>query len=367
MQIKRVECEIGGRTLSIEYGRFARQAGGSAWVQYGETIIQVTACMSKHDLDLDFLPLYVDYREKTYAAGKIPGGFFKREGRPSEKETLSCRVIDRSIRPFFPKGFRRDVQVLCSVFSVDQENDSDILCLIGASAALNVSDIDFPEIVSAVRVGKKDGAFVINPTYADLDYSVLDLVVAGTDDSIVMVEGGAEQVVEAEIVEAFDFAAEYIRKINAIQRELRDAVGKPKAEWTPRVVDAELDAAVRSEAQGPLTEANMVPGKEERQAAIDEIKARVKTALAERFPDQEKAIKSVLGDIEKDMVRSLVLDEKRRVDGRSYDEVREISVEVGVLPRTHGSAVFTRGQTQALVVTTLGTAIDEQKIDSTLR
>lgn len=364
MSFKRVEREIGGRTLSIETGRYAKLAGGAAWVQYGDTVVLVTACASKRDLPLDFLPLYVDYREKTYAAGKIPGGFFKREGRPTEKEILSCRLIDRSIRPFFAKGFRRDLQVLCTVLSVDQENDPDVLCLIGASAALGLSDIPFPETISAVRVGKKDGQYVINPTFEDIDYSTMDLTVAGTDDSIVMVEGGAEQVREDEILEAFDFAAGFIRDINAIQRDLVAAVGKPKFEFTPAVVSEEIDSAVREYAEAKLRAANEVVGKDERQAALDAVMEECKASLAERFPEEEKGISSVLNDIEKTLVRTLVLDKNRRVDGRGYEEIRPITVEVGVLPRTHGSSIFTRGQTQALVVTTLGTSMDEQRIET---
>jgi len=333
-------------------------------VRSGDTVVLVTACASKGDLELDFLPLFVDYREKAYAAGKIPGGFFKREGRPTEKETLTSRLIDRSIRPFFQKGFRRDVQVMCQVFSVDQENDPDVLCLVGASAALNVSDIPFPEVISGIRVGRKDGKFLANPTFEELDYSTMDLIVAGTDDSIVMVEGGCEQVTEAEILEAFSFAAENVRAINRAQRELREMIAKPKFVWTPKAAQPEIEGAVRELAQAKLAEANRVPGKEQRQQAIDAVVSETKTTLASSFEGKESAIRSVLESLEKELVRDLVLTEKRRVDGRSYAEIRAIDIEVGVLPRTHGSAVFQRGQTQALVVATLGTSTDEQRIES---
>jgi polyribonucleotide nucleotidyltransferase len=364
MDFKHVECELGGRKLTIETGRWAKQAGGAAVVRYGDTLVLVAATASKHDLDLDFLPLFVDYREKAYAAGKIPGGFFKREGRPADKETLTARLIDRSIRPFFPKGFARDIQVICQVLSVDQENDPDILCLLAASAALNLSNIPFPETVSAIRVGKKNGEMVVNPTFEDLDYSTMDLVVAGTDDSIVMVEGGAEQVTEDEIVDAFDFAAAHIRTLNGLQRQIREMAGREKFEWTPKAADTEVESAVREHATEPLRRANQNPVKEDRAAAMSEAMAATREAMAERFPDRDKDVKGVLQSIEKELVRSLILDDRRRVDGRAYEEVRAIDIEVGVLPRCHGSAIFQRGQTQALVVTTLGTSSDEQRIES---
>ncbi len=364
MQAQTVECSLGGRTLSIETGRYAKQAGGAVLCRYGDSVVLVAVTASKHELDIDFLPLFVDYREKTYAAGKIPGGFFKREGRPSEKETLTARLIDRSLRPFFPKGYRRDVQVICQVLSVDQENDPDVLCLLGASAGLAISDIPFPEFVSAVRMGKKDGAFVVNPTLPDQDYSTMDLVVAGTDDSIVMVEGGCEQVSENEIVDAFDAAAGYIRELNALQRRLAEMTAKPKHDFTPREVDSRIESAVRQFASDRLAEANRTDGKEARAAAIDAVKTATLEAVGADFEDGETDVKAVLGTLEKELVRELVLGEKKRVDGRSYEEIRPIEIEVGVLPRTHGSAVFQRGQTQALAVTTLGTASDEQRIES---
>ncbi len=363
MNSTRVSCEVGGKELSIECGHVARQAGGAVTVQLGDTVVLVTACVSREERDGDFLPLYVDYREKTYAAGKIPGGFFKREGRPTEKETLSSRLVDRAIRPFFPKGFRREVQVMCSVLSADQENDSDVLALIGASAALGISEIPFPETISCVRVGRRDGDFVANPVFSELDFSTMDFVIAGTDDSIVMVEGGANQVTENEVVDALEFAARWIRALNAIQRELRERAGKPKFEWAPTAVDPEMERAVRELAVERIKAANEVADKEGRQLALDKIAADVLGALSERFPESEPTIREILSDVEKKLLRDLVLDEKRRVDGRGYTDVREISIEVGVFPRTHGSALFTRGQTQALVVTTLGTSMDEQRVE----
>ena len=254
--------------------------------------------------------------------------------------------------------------MFCTVISADQENDTDILCLLGASAALAVSDIPFPTVLSGVRVGKKDGQFIVNPTYADRDYSTMDLIVAGTDDSIVMVEAGAEQVPESDIIDAFDFAASQIKKLNDLQRELQDAAAKEPFEWTPKLNDEELAAAVREAVGDRMRDANLVSGKEERQAALDAVKADTLEAMEARFPERADEVKSILGDIEKELVRSLVLDQKRRVDGRGYADIRDIWIDTSVLPRTHGSAVFQRGQTQALVVTTLGTSVDEQKIDA---
>jgi polyribonucleotide nucleotidyltransferase len=363
MEAKRVVCTIGGRELSIETGRMAKLADGAAWVRYGDTVVLVTTCVSKEPRDVDFLPLVVDYREKTFAAGKIPGGFFKREGRPTEKETLSSRLIDRAIRPFFPKEFRREVQILCNVFSADQENDPDILCLTGASAALAVSSIPFPELISAVRIGKKDGEYVVNPTFPNLDYSTMDVVVAGTDDSIVMVEAGADQVEEREIVEAFTFASGFIREINAAQRELQRSVGKEKFSWAEAKSSGDIEARIREASTARLRDVNEEPEKEARQRAIDAIRADVVGSLIERFPEAEPEIQRVLDDIEKELVRELILKQGRRVDGRGYGEIRPITCEVQVLPRTHGSAIFTRGQTQALVVTTLGTSMDEQRVE----
>jgi len=363
MEPVRVSCELGGKELSIETGRIARQAGGAVLVSLGDTAVLVTVCASKKDRDQDFLPLFVDYREKTYAAGKIPGGFFKREGRPTEKETLSSRLVDRAIRPFFHKSFRREIQILCNVLSADQENDSDVLALIGASAALAISEVPFSEIISCVRVGKRDGEFIINPTFSELDFSTMDFVIAGTEDSVVMVEGGANQVDESEVVDALTFAAEQIRVINEIQRELRDRVGKVKFEWAPQEKDSALVQSVHDRATDGLRRANECADKEERQSAIDELKAEVLAAFEESHPESEGEIRSIFGDLEKELVRSMVLGEKRRVDGRGYTDVRPISIEVGVFPRTHGSALFTRGQTQALAVTTLGTSMDEQRVE----
>ncbi|HEX5030822.1 MAG TPA: polyribonucleotide nucleotidyltransferase [Candidatus Eisenbacteria bacterium] len=358
-----VSVELGGRTLSIEVGKVAKQASGATWVQYGETVVLNAAVASKDPIDKDFFPLSVEYREKTYAAGKIPGGFFKREGRPTEKEILSSRLIDRPLRPLFPDGYRNEIQIMSTVLSSDQANDADILGLTGASAALMVSDIPFPEPVSAVRVGFVGGQLTLNPTFAELTESELDLVVAATDSSIVMVEAGAREVSEATIVEALEFAHVAIRKINQLQHELKARVGKPKREFPLPKRNEALDRQIAETYRDRLQKANRISEKLERQAALDALKVEAIELFEGTHPGSAKDVRRVLGELEERAVRETIVKEKKRPDGRGFDEMRKVTCEVGVLPRTHGSALFTRGQTQALVVATLGTKVDEQRVE----
>jgi polyribonucleotide nucleotidyltransferase len=359
----RKQMELGGRTLMIETGRVARQAHGAAWVQYGGTVVLVAATATGKPKDLPFFPLTVEYRQKAYAGGKIPGGFFKREGRPSEKEIISARQIDRSIRPLFPKDYQNEVQVYANIISSDRENDADTLGLIGASASLAVSDIPFTATIAAVRVGKIDGQLVINPTFTQLEDSDLELVVAGSAENIVMVEGGARMATESEVAEALEFAHEHIRAIVALIEELKSEAGKEKSAYTPVVSSEAFDARVDELARADILELNRIHEKQTREAAMDEVMERVREATAEEYPDEQRYVYDVTHSIQKHDMRARVLEEKVRVDGRSPDEVRVITSEVGVLPAPHGSALFTRGQTQALAVVTLGTKQDEQKLD----
>ena len=359
----KLEHQLGGQTLSIETGRVAKQANGAVWLQFGETVVMVTACRTNTPEDRGFLPLTVDYREKTYAGGRIPGNIFKREGRPTEKETLSARLTDHAIRPMFPKRFPYEVQVYISIFSYDGENDADVLGLLGASAALSISDIPFAGPMGALRVGRLDGEFIANPTHAQQDECDLEMVVCGTADSIVSVEGGAHEISEQDLVDALAFAHEQIRELVGLQEKLIAEVGKDKLEFAVEEVDPELVNAVADAAKERIHEANRIPAKEERQGLIDGIKADVLAALAESFPESDKQIGAELESLLKADMREMILKEKRRIDGRALDEVREVTCESQILPRTHGSALFTRGQTQALCVATLGTKLDERMAD----
>jgi polyribonucleotide nucleotidyltransferase len=360
---ERVSVELGGRNYEIEVGRVAKQASGATWVRYGDTVVLVAAVGSKYPIEKDFFPLTVEYREKTYAAGKIPGGFFKREGRPTEKEILSSRLIDRPLRPLFPDGFRNEIQIMATVLSSDQQNDSDILAVTGASTALMVSDIPFPEPVSAVRIGFVGGELVLNPTFQQLDESSLDMVVVGTDSSIVMVEGGAREIPEGTIVDALKFAHPHIRALNRLQHDLRARLGKPKRVFAVPERDPAFEKAVERDFGDRIAKANELQAKEERQAELDRIRQEAVAKLQESHPGCEKIVGHILEEIESRDLRRRILEEGRRADGRGLDDIRPIHCEVGVLPRTHGSALFTRGQTQALVVTTLGTKMDEQKVE----
>ncbi len=356
--------EIGGRRLLLQTGKLARQANGAVWVQYGDTVVLAAATMSESDLPPQgFFPLTVDYRQKAYAAGRIPGGFFKREGRPTETEVLSARLVDRPIRPLFPKGLKREVQIIIWVLSSDRANDPDILGIIGASAALTISDIPFEGPIGAARVGRIAGQLVLNPTYQELETSDMDIVVAGTEDSIVMVEGEASEIPEDELLKALEFAHEGIRETIALQKELAGDCGRPKLEVQPDEPDEALVKAVHERVKEPLAQALRITEKADRKVAVNEVVQKVVEELGEEFPDSELQIAEIVTDLQKQMLRRMIVEEGRRVDGRKLDEIRPVTAEVGVLPRAHGSALFTRGQTQALAATTLGTKMDEQKME----
>ena len=358
-----LSVELGGRTFRIEVGKVAKQASGATWIQFGETVVLTAAVASKDPIDKDFFPLSVEYREKTYAAGRIPGGFFKREGRPTEKEILSSRLIDRPLRPLFPDGYRNEIQIMSTVLSSDQANDSDVLGITGASAALMVSDIPFPEPVSAVRVGIIQGEFVLNPTFQELADSELDLVVAATDTNVVMVEAGAREVHEDQVVAALEFAHKGIRELNRLQRELRAKVGKEKRTFPLPARDAVLGKAVEAEFGKAVEAANKTPEKHARQNALDQVKEQMVAKFEASHPGSSSEVKKVFYELEERAVRHMIVKDKRRPDGRGFDEMRQVTCEVNVLPRTHGSSLFTRGQTQALVVATLGTKVDEQRVE----
>jgi polyribonucleotide nucleotidyltransferase len=363
--IKKVELDFHGRPLSIEVGRLAKQADGAALVTYGETVVLVTAVAAKDlKMDMDFFPLTVDYQEKTFAAGKIPGGFFKREGRPSEKEILTCRLIDRSIRPLFSDGLRCETQVIATVLSADRENDPDVVAMLGTSIALHVSDIPFNGPLAGVRVGRIEGKWVINPTQTQLMESDTDIFLSGSRDAIVMVEGGAQIVPEAEILEALFAGHEAIQPLLQIQEEFHREVGKAKRHVPLAGIDGAVKRRVEELALAKLKQALEVPEKLERYKRIAEVKGEVVPQALAEFPDKQKDIKNAFEDLKKNVFRGLVIHQERRIDGRGLKDIRPISCEVEVLPRTHGSALFTRGETQALVVTTLGTASDEQRVDA---
>ncbi len=363
--IIRKEKEIGGRLLTIETGKMAKQANGSAVVRYADTMVLVTATCSKEPReDIDFFPLSVEYQEKTYAAGKIPGGFFKREGRPTEKEILSARLIDRPLRPLFPDGYRNDTQVVVFVISSDQENDADILGTIGASVALSISDIPFQGPIASVRVGKIGGEFVINPTFSQLDESEMELVIAGSEDSIMMVEGEASEISEADMIGALKFGHQFIREIIALEKELIEEIRPQKMEINPPEVPEGLEQKVDELVRGKIKEAIQVEDKQARHNRLDEIRDELMETLGEEYEEYEKIIKEIFHEIEKEEVRAMIIKENRRLDGRGMDDIRPVTCEVGVLPRAHGSALFTRGQTQSLGVTTLGTKIDEQIVET---
>ena len=362
--MKHVERSFAGRTLKLEAGRLAKQAAGACLLQYADTVVLATVTVSDTLSTLPFFPLTVEYREKSYAAGKIPGGFLKREGRPSDEEVLSARVTDRSIRPLFPEGFKNEVQVFVYVLSADQENDADVLGVTAASAALSMSKVPWTGPIAAVRVGRVEGAWILNPTFQQLEFSDVDMVVSGSRDSIVMVEGGALELTEAEIVHGLEVAQKGIRELLDAEEELVAEMRQPKMEWTKAEAPAELVARVKALAEPRVAEALNLPEKSERAQALAALKATIQEQLAAEFPDNVKAVASAIEEIEYRTMRDQVLTHGERVDGRDLDTVRPISSEVGVLPRTHGSALFTRGQTQALVSVTLGTVSDEQRIDS---
>ncbi len=366
--IVKKEVEIGGRLLSIETGRYARQANGSVMVRYGDTMVLVTAVASREAKEgLDYFPLQIEYREKTAAAGKFPGGYIKREGRPTEKEILSARLCDRPIRPLFPEGFRNETQVIAFVLSYDGENDPDVLAACGASAALAISDIPFDGPIAEVRIGRVNGQFVVNPTHEQIKLSDVELIVAGTSDSIMMVEGESKEVSEQDLLDALKFAQAEIKKLVDLQNQLRADAGKTKWEVAEKEVDSNLKKDVYDLAEAKFKEIVFsVLAKEERSSKNKELSEFVLTSLAEKYPEQEKAIGEILHDLEKDLMRERILNEGIRLDGRNTTQVRPISIELGTLPRTHGSALFTRGETQSLTSVTLGTKNDEQTVDGLL-
>jgi polyribonucleotide nucleotidyltransferase len=359
------EVEVGGKTFSIETGRYAKQANGGVMVRYGDTMVLVTAVASSQAVEgQDFFPLQVEYREKTSAAGKFPGGFIKREGRPTEKEILSARLVDRPIRPLFPDDFMNETQVIAFVLSYDGENDADVLGATGASAALTVSDIPFNGPMAEVRIGRIDGKLMVNPSHSEIDQSDLELVVAGTADSIMMVEGEAKEVSEEDLLDALKFAQEEIAKLVQIQIELKREAGKQKWIVEKATVDEELEKQVLERGAEKLKEiVYSVLTKEERASKNNELYEEITTALAEEYPEQEKVIAGILHDLEKALMRERILNEGIRLDGRNTTQVRPITIELGLLPRTHGSSLFTRGETQSLTTVTLGTKNDEQIID----
>jgi polyribonucleotide nucleotidyltransferase len=361
----KIERQFAGRTLSLETGRMARQADGACIVQFGETTVLCTANAQDKSTRLPFFPLTIEYRERTYAAGKIPGGFIKREGRPSDKEILSARLIDRPLRPLFPDGFMHETQVIIYVISADQENDADVLALTGASLALNLSSIPFSEPVAAVRVGRIQGQWVLNPTFQQLDYSDLDIVVAGSESAITMVEGGALEVPEEEIAEGLLVAHEGIKELIRIQREVLEQTGrKEEMSWSPTEVEPSLRERIVAGLGDRIREALNIGDKAERNTALSALRAEVTEGFGPDEVDIDKHVSAVSKDIEKREMREMILNTGKRSDGRGLDEVRPISTELGLLPRAHGSALFTRGQTQSLGVVTLGTPEDEQRLES---
>ena len=362
--VHKVELEIGGRKMTIETGKMAKQANGAVTVRYADSMVVATVCASTEPREgQDFFPLTVEYREKSYAAGKIPGGFFKREGRPSEKEILSARVIDRPIRPLFPDDFKGDTQCIAYVISHDQKNDTDILALIGTAAALAISDVPMAKTIAGVRVGRIDGQLVINPTIDTLDESDLNVTIAGSADSITMVEGAAREVSEDAIIDALLFGHDHIKMIVAKIEELKKLAGKPVFEYTKSEIDPAIIAKVKELAGNKYEQFNRISDKDTRRTEKKNFRKTVLETLAEAFPDKESNVKEVLEGIDSDSMRSMILKEKVRIDGRGPDDIREITCDVGLLPRAHGSSLFTRGQTQALVAVTLGTKIDEQRLD----
>jgi len=356
--------DFGGRTFTIETGVMAKQADGAVTVRYGDTVVLVTSTADRKErIGIDFLPLTVDYRENTYAAGKIPGGFFKREGRPNEKETLTSRLIDRPIRPLFPKGWPYETQIVALVLSADLANDPDILAVNGASAALHISDIPFTTPIAAVRVGLINGELALNPTYQQMDDSRLDLVVVGSATEVVMVEAGANEVSEEDVLEAIWFGQRHCRTLVAMQEEMRAAVGKPKRAPKPKELDAAMVRDIESTYGDRLYKALKVPVKIESYKAVAALQDEVVKTQPEDQPERRSMAASVFHDLHKRTARRELLQNRRRFDDRAPDQVRPVRAEVGVLPRTHGSSLFTRGETQALVTCTLGTSEDAQILD----
>jgi polyribonucleotide nucleotidyltransferase len=365
MSIIRESVDVGSVTITLETGRIAKQAHGSILISVGETMVLVTACGNTEERPgIDFFPLTCDYIEKTFAAGKIPGGFFKREGRPRDEEVLTSRLIDRPCRPLFPDGYRCDTQVIATVLSVDKVNPSDILSLTAASAALHLSNIPWSGPIAGVRVGRIAGQFIAFPTFEQIEKSDLDLIVAASRDAIVMVEGGADEISEDDLVDALMFAHKAVQPLLELQERLREAVGQPKRSFTAKRPSEALVNRVREVASAGIKDASRTRIKQERYAKFKALSKSTVEALAAEFPGEEKFIKEAFHDLQSHTIRTMIVEERVRIDGRDTVTVRPITSEVALLPRVHGSALFTRGETQAIVTSTLGTSQDEQKIDA---
>ena len=361
---KEVKRTFAGRALHMQTGRLAKQAAGSALVQFGDTVVLAAVTVADHISHLPFFPLTVEYREKWYAAGKFAGGFIKREGRPSDGEILAARQIDRSLRPLFPKGFKNETQVFVYVISADQENDADTVGLVAASLALSLSRVPWNGPVAAVRIGRIEGEWVVNPTFDQLDESDIDLVVAGRKSSVLMVEGGALELSESDMISALAKAQEAIDELLTVEQEIIDVASVEKMPWTPEEIPVEIERRVRELAEPKMADALFGDDKLKRRESLAELKQSVLAELAEEFPDAARKISDALDTIEGEVTRARVLEVGERVDGRDADTVRPIECEVGILPRTHGSSLFQRGETQALVTTTLGSVGDEQRVDT---
>ncbi len=361
------KTEVGGRILSIGSGKIAKQASGSVVVQYGETIVMVSVVSSGQEREVDFLPLTVEYQEKIYAAGRIPGNYFRREiGRPSEKETLTARLIDRPIRPLFPKGYCSETQIIAVVLSMDQENDPDILAMAGASAALEISDIPFAGPIACVRVGRIDGKLLINPLVNEYEHCDINIIVAGSETGIVMVEGGGDIVSETDMLDAILYGHEALKPIIDMQKELKLTNGVQKRVFVPPEQDRELVDKIVPEASLQLRDVLAIPGKQDRNKSLSLFKSDVLTKLGDNFAERKKEVYDICNDLIKSTMRDFILKEGRRIDNRKFDEIRPVSCEVGILPRPHGSALFTRGETQVLGVLTLGSGRDEQRVETLL-
>ncbi len=364
--VKSCSLELNGRTLNIETGRIAKQANGSVVVSFGETVVLVTVVASDELREgIDFLPLTVEYQEMSYAGGRIPGNFFRRDiGRPADREIIAARLIDRPLRPLFPDNYKNETQIIATVLSTDKEHEADVLALVGASAALEISDIPFSGPVAGVRVGRVDGEFVINPTISQQEQSDINIVVAGNRDGIVMVEGGSKFVSESELIDAILYGYQMLQPFLDIQEEMKMAVGKEKFQIPEKEVDEELIKRVKELADPGLREVLNTASKKQRAMKRKELRKEIIEKLSTEYEGREAEIKEIIQDLEKDMMRKMILEEGRRIDGRSFIDIRPIECQIGVLPRVHGSALFTRGETQALVLTTLGTEWDEQRMES---
>ncbi len=361
-----VQTTVGGKEFSLKSGKVAKQASGSVIAQMGETIVLVTVVASKDPrVGLDFLPLSVEYQEKVYSAGRIPGNYFRREiGRPSDKEVLTCRLIDRPIRPLFPKSFFCETQVICTVLSMDMENDPDVLAMVGTSAALSISDIPFAGPIASARVARVDGEFIFNPTIQQCEDADINVVLAGSKTGVMMVEAGAKEASEAEMLAAIDFGHKEMQPLITIQEELQAAIGVAKREIAPVEMDEELYSLIEKEAADAITENLQVKDKMERKKALSAVKSDLREKLGEEYADRKGEVGSIFDKLMKKISRDIVLEKGHRIDGRAYDEIRDINCETGLLPRTHGSGLFTRGETQVLGVLTLGSGRDAQRVET---